>query len=152
MPPQTTTISPFSKKRKRRPLYSLSVVGQCRTSGSTSRGSAATMATLGISIRPKPFHGAPERSFYRDDFPAQFTFRFVGAGKHLFLAHANRVRGRSRLALQYPTRDGFINHARGKSKYIRQLHFRRRQPGNSGELVENLLQRKILASQNVALA
>src|SRR3981081_1121107 len=152
MPPQTRTISPFSRKRKLRPLYSLFVMRQCRTSGSTSRSSAATIATLGISVRPKPLHRAPQGSIYRDYFPAQFAFRFAGAGKHFFPAHANRVDGGSRLAIQYPASDGFVNHPGGKSKYIRQLHFRRGQPGNAGELIENLFQRKILASKNVALA
>src|SRR3982074_800230 len=152
MPPQTRTISPFSKKRKLRPLYSLLLMRQCRTSGSTSRSSAATMATLGISVRPKPLHRAPQGAFYRDDLPAQFAFRFSGAGKHFFPAHANRVDGGSGLAIQYPAGDGFVNHPGGKSKYIRQLHFRRGQSGDAGQLIENLFQRQILASQNVALA
>src|SRR5258708_24215176 len=149
MPPQTRTISPFSKKRKLRPMCSLSVVRQCRTSGNTSRSSAATIATLGIPIRPKPLHRAPQRTFYQDDLPAQFALCLVGAGKHLFPAHANRIDSGSRLAMQYPTGNCFINHARGKGKYIRQLHSRRRQYREAWQPVEKLLPPKVLTPQQV---
>src|SRR5271155_941474 len=100
LPPQTSTVSLFSKKRKLRPAYSFRRTRQCFSSGFTSLSSAATMAILNISVAPEPFHRPPQRVFDGDDLPTQLAFRFVGTGKHFFLAHAHSIDGRAWLALQ----------------------------------------------------
>src|SRR5713226_10075394 len=120
IPPQTSTMSPFSKKRKFRPAYSFSLTRHSFTRGRTSRSSAATMATLDISVALKPLHRPPQCRIDRDDLPAQFPLRLVGTGKHFLLAHAHGVDRGTRLAMQHAPRDRFIHHACGKGEHIRQ--------------------------------
>src|ERR1017187_307388 len=151
IPPQTSTKSSFSKKRKRRPPTSFSMTRHSLISGPTSRSSAATMATLDISVALEPLHRPPQCPFDRHDLPAQFALRLAGTGKHLFPSHANRVHSGARLAVQHTPGNRLVNYSRGKGEHVGQLHLRRRQPRDLSKLVQNLLQRKILAAQNVAL-
>src|SRR5258708_901937 len=124
IPPQTTTTSPFSKKRKLRPPFSFSLQRQSLTRGRTSRSSAATTATLDISVVSKPCDCPAQCIFNRNDLPPQLACSLVGAGKHLLLPHAHCVDGSAWLAPQQPPGNGFIDDSSGKRKEIRQLDLR----------------------------
>src|ERR1700751_3806967 len=121
IPAQISTISPFSKKRKRRPSCSLSVARQLFTSGRTSRSKAATIATLGISVSPKPFHSAPHGIFDGHNRPTEFSLGLGGTGKHLLLSHANRIDGCTRLAAWNQTAHRLVDNAGREREHVRQL-------------------------------
>src|SRR5579864_9102336 len=108
IPPQTRTKSSFSKKRNRRPPTSFWLNSHPLIRGRTSRSSAATMATLDISVTPEPLHRPPQRSVHRHNFPAQFALRLAGAGKHFFPAHAYCIHRGARLAVQHASGDRLV--------------------------------------------
>src|ERR1700683_2500 len=135
IPPQTNTRSSFSKNRNRRPFTSLSFTRHSRIRGRTSRSSAATIATLDIAIAPEPFDRAPQCSLDWHDLPPQFALCLAGTGKHFLFAHAHRVHGGARLAMQYSPGDRFVDHSRRQGEDIRQLQSWRGQPRDLPELV-----------------
>src|SRR5262249_2582685 len=149
MPPQTTTAFPDSKKRKLFPPCSLSATRQSRTSGPTSRSSAATIATSGITLRSEPRHRPSQRAIDGHDFPTELAFRLRRGNEHFLLPHADRVDGHSRFASPNPSAKDFVNYAGGKGHRVRNFHLRRREPRDCGQLVQNLLQRQVLAAQHV---
>src|SRR5215470_14539618 len=138
MPPQTTTAFPDSKKRKLFPPCSLSTTRQSRTSGPTSRSSAATIATSGITLRSEPRHRPPQRAIGRHDFPTELAFRLRRGNEHFLLPHADCIDGRSRFASPNPPGEDFVNYAGCQGHRVRNFHFRRGQPRDFGQLVENL--------------
>src|SRR5208337_81680 len=104
IPPQTRTMSSFSKNRKRLPPASFSLTRHSLIRGRTSRSSAATMAILDISVDipvvPEPLYRPPQGTFHRHDLPPQFPLRLGGTGKHFFLPHAHCIDGGPGLAVQ----------------------------------------------------
>src|SRR5580692_1911673 len=144
IPPQTTTMSSWRKKRNRRPSCSLSLTCQLLTSGRTSRSRAATIAMLGISVRLEPLNGPPQGVIDRHDFPSQLALRLGRTGKHFLLAHANGIDRCTRLpAKQYPC-NRFIYNAGGIREYVRQFDRGRGQTSNLPQFVEDLLQGQVL--------
>src|SRR5580658_5095405 len=114
IPPQTNTRSSFSKKRNRRPFTSFSLTRHSLIRGRTSRSSAATIATLDIAIAPEPLDRAPQCSLHRHDLPPQFALCLAGTGKHFLFAHAHRVHGGARLAIEHSPANRFVYHCRRK--------------------------------------
>src|SRR5690242_4160624 len=109
MPPHTSTASSHSYARNFRPAYSCSTTRQCLTSGRTSRSSAATIATLDISVGPEPIDRAAQRIVYRDNLPANLVFRLRRTRKHLLLPHPHRLDRRPRLLAQQTPGDRLID-------------------------------------------
>src|SRR5437588_108408 len=122
MTPQTTTASPFSKKRNWRPPCSLSFTRQPLISGRTSLSIAATSATLDISVRPKPIYRPSQCVLHRNDLPSEFALRLRGTGKHHLRSHAHRVDRGSRFLLQHSAGNDFVDHSSGKREDVRQLY------------------------------
>src|SRR5580658_155858 len=152
IPPQTTTISSRSKKTNLRPSYSRSTRLQPLVSPLTSRSSAATIAILGIPVGPEPLYRPTQCPIRGHRLPAQFSLCLARTGPHLFLSHTHRLDGCARLAPQQSARHRLIHSAGGIGDKVRQLQCGRRQTCNRSQLVQNLLQRQVLAAQNVALA
>src|SRR5580765_2903188 len=144
MPSHTRTNSSFSKKRKRRPSTSFSLILQSRTNVRTSRSSAATIATLDISVTLEPVHRPPQRALDGNDLPAQFALCLVRAGEHFFLAHPHRIDCGAWLAMQHAPRNRLINHPSSKGKNVWQPYLRRGQPRDFPQRIQNLLERQIL--------
>src|SRR5208283_3847554 len=152
IPPQTTTDSSCSKNANLRPSCSRSTRRQRLMKAATSRSKAATMAILGISIRLKPLDRPPQRAFHRDCLPSQFAFRFSRTGPHFLLSHANRFDGRAGLAPQQAAGDRLVDRPCQVRHKVRQLDFWRRYTGNRAQLIQNLLQRQVLAAEDVTFA
>src|ERR1700721_3140475 len=141
IPPQTATVSPCSKKVKSRPPCWCGTRPQCLMSGLSSRWSAATMATLGIGVGPKPLYGTTESIVSRQGFPSKLALGFGGTGPHFFLAHAHSFDGGARLAAEQATSDILVHEACRISYEVGELNARRREMGDGPELVENLFER-----------
>src|SRR5580704_1163096 len=152
IPPHTTTISSRSKKMKLRPSYRCSTRFEDLVSPRTSRSSAATMATLGISVGPEPLDCTAQGTVGWHRLPSHLSFRLIGAGPHFLFSHADGFDRRAGLAAQQAAGDRFIHRARPIGNKIGQLHLRRGQAGDRAQLIQNLLQCQVLAAQNVALA
>src|ERR1700739_1271831 len=150
MPPQTATRSCDSKTRNRLPEYSRSDTCQCRTNGQISRSSAATIATSGIALRPKPCGRASQSIVNRNNLPAEFALCLRRGNKHFLAAHPHRIDGRPWFSLSDPARDHFIANSRRQRQHIRHFHAGGRQPSDRGQLIQNLLQREVLTPEDVA--
>src|SRR5581483_818372 len=179
MPLQMSTAFSCSKTLKRRPSYSCSTLRQFFTSGLISCSRAATSATdfllldilssrngtpaggspsstagvpSYIAIGSKPLHRATQCVIHGSCLPPQLALCLRRTHKHLFPAHANRVHGRARLSTENPSVDDFIHSTGCQSHYVRNSYPGRRQAGDRGELVKNLLEREVFSAQDIALS
>src|ERR1700722_9257813 len=107
---------------------------------------------LYIPVRAEPLYRAAQRRLHGNDFPSQFALGLVGTGEHFLFSHAPCVHGCTWFATQQTASERFIDYSGCEGEYVRQLDCGRRQSGNAGQFVENLLKRKIFAAQNVTLA
>src|SRR5208282_5278929 len=154
IPPHTKAASPFSKRRYRRPPCSIVLNLQPWISGHTSRSSAAMMAIFfsDITVRAKPLYRPPQGAIDRNRSPSQFPLCFGRSHKHHFASHAHGVNRRARLPAQKPPGHRLVHHPGREREHIGQFQRGRFQTRDRAQPVQNLLQRKILAAQNIALA
>src|SRR5438552_1994177 len=116
------------------------------------RTSVAKKLASYISISPKPFCGAAEGVIHRRDSPFQLALGFSRRNEHFLPSHADGVYGRTRFTTTNAAGEDLIHHSGCQRKRIRHTYFGRGKTGDRCQLVENLLQREILATQNVTLA
>ena len=119
---------------------------------SNSRRSAATSSQVfTISIRPKPLRRAPQRFHRRPGRISQLARGLVVPHPHFLARHAHRVERRPRLLAGHRGPAGG-RHSRRVRHRIGNPHRRRRPSRHFCQLSKNLLQRQVLAAQDVALA
>ena len=151
--PTATTADSAIRTALPRPCRTLERRASSGASFALHRRDDARLVLCGIAVRLKPLHRSLQGAIDRaaDSIPSSRSA--LALVTNIFLrpmrTESSVTRG-SRL--QHLAGDQSVHHAGRVRHRIRQLDLRRRQSRNRRQLVENLLQRQVLAAENVALA